>query len=339
MPSRRFGGADLPWERGAGRSGPKNALLATMVPRSDRQQLHHKPPHSELLTDCSLLRLTTAAVPPRELPGTELLGERLKTWGVRPDDPSAGAVRRRLARIQLSIESQFWLLETAERIAEAEKAKAAWNPKAKASQDLRLCKIVTAAARLIKEVSEVFPPPWTEERARLGLLVSEMAAFMEATLVATMVVEKNASVSLASATVRTMKQNRAPKSPVYWELLQDLVWLASAKKRRISERSVRRYVTDQHVSRSPTRAYLRRNFKVIQEAARINPLEKPASLPQGSRAPREGTTEPPDGGAVREQRMAIEAFTSIVRRSKDTSDSRKILRLKNFASKAAKERS
>jgi hypothetical protein len=119
------------------------------------------------------------ATRPAESPGTELLGEKLKSWGVPPDDLRVDAVRRRMAKIQLSIEDQFWLLETAELIAAAEKAKAAWNPKAKASQDLRLYKIVTAAARLIKEIGAVCPPPWTGERARLGAFVAEMAAFPE----------------------------------------------------------------------------------------------------------------------------------------------------------------
>jgi hypothetical protein len=249
-----------------------------MVPRSNEEEVHHNPRQNELLTGHSLQARATTAAGPRELPGTELLGERLKKWGVRPDDPGADAVRRRLARIQLTVGDQFWLFETAESIAEAEKAKAAWNPKAKAAQYTNLCKIVTAAARLSKEISEVFPPPWTDERARMGLLVAELAAFIEGTLAATMVVNKNFSVSLASATVRTMKRRRSPESRVYWELLQDLIGLASAKKAgRISERSVRRYVEDQRMSRSPARAYWRRNFKLIQEAVRLNPLQKPTS--------------------------------------------------------------
>jgi hypothetical protein len=291
-----------------------------MVRRSDIEAVPHNPRHSELLTGQRLQRTAAATARPRELPGTELLGERLKTWGVRPDDPSVDAVRRRLARIQLSIVDQSWLLETAERIAAAEKAKAAWNPKAKASQDLRLYKIVTAAARLIQEISAVFPPPWTEERARLGLLVAEMAAFLEGTLAATMVVNKNAVVSLASATARAMKQHRSPKSRVYWELLQDLIWLASAKTAgRISERSVRRYVEDQRMSRSAARAYWRRHFKLIQEAVRLNPLEKPV-FPKGFRAPRGGATRPVDGGAFRAQRKAIEVFTEIARLYGESSD-------------------
>jgi len=265
--------------------------------------------HGELLTGHSLQSLAIAAARPRELPGTELFGDRLKTWGVRPDDPSVVAVRSWLARIKLSIGDQFWLLETAERIAEAEKAKAAWNPKAEAAQDLRLCKIVTAAARLIQEIKAVFPAPWTDERARIGLLVAELAAFLEGTLAATMVVNKNASVSMASATVRTMKQHRSPKSRIYWELLQDLIWLASAKTAgRISERSARRYVEDQRMSRSPARAYWRRNFKLIQEAVRLNPLQKPAS-PKGVHDP---------GGAL--EGKAIDAFTEIARLYMEVSD-------------------
>ena len=292
-----------------------------MVPRSDGKELRHNPRHNELLTGHSLQGLATGAARPRgELPGTELLGERIEKWGVRPDDPGANDVRGRLARIQLSVGDQFWFLETAERIAEAEKAKAAWNPKAKAAQYLDLCKIVTAAARLSKEISEVFPPPWTEERARMGLLVAELAAFIEGTLAATMVVNKNAAVSLASATVRTMKEHRKPKSRVYWELLQDLIWLASAKTAgRMSERSVRRYVEDQRMSRSPGRDYWRRNFKLIQEAVRLNPLQKPAS-PKLIHDPRGGPPQPVDGGASRGQHKAIEAFTEIARLYLEASD-------------------
>jgi hypothetical protein len=180
-------------------------------------------------------------------------------------------VRRRLATIQLSVEDQFWLLEAAERIAAAERAKAAWNPKAKAAQYLHLCKLVTAAARLNKDISAVFPPPWTDDRERIGLLVAELAAFIQGALTATMIVNKNASVALARATVRTMKQHRPPTSRLNWALLQDLIWLVSAKKAaRISERSLRRYVDEERVSLSPVRAYWKRNFKLIQEGVRCN---------------------------------------------------------------------
>ena len=288
-----------------------------MVARSDGGERRHKR-HSEVLTGDRWQPLATMAtrppeLPGTELPGTELLGEKLKSWGVPPDDLTVDAVRRRMAKIQLSIEDQFWLLETAERIAAAEKAKAAWNPKAKASQDLRLYKIVTAAARLIKEIGAVFPPPWTEERARLGAFVGEMAAFLEGTLAATMVVHKNAAVSLASATARTMKQHRPPRGRVYWELLQDLIGLASAKTAgRISERSVRRYVEEQRMSGSAASAYWRTHFKLIQEAVRLAPLQKPASS-QGGQGSSGEATRPVDGGACERQRKAIEAFREIGR--------------------------
>jgi hypothetical protein len=58
-----------------------------MVRRSDIEAVPHNPRHSELLTGQRLQRTAAAT----ELPGTELLGERLKTWGVRPDDPSVDA--------------------------------------------------------------------------------------------------------------------------------------------------------------------------------------------------------------------------------------------------------
>ena len=260
-----------------------------------------------------LQSLATMAARQRQLPATEPLGERLKKWGVQPGDPDAASVRRRLARSQLSAEDQFWLFEAAERIAAAERAKAAWNPKAKAAHYLRLCKLVTAAARLNKDISTVFLPPWTDDRARIGLLVAELAAFIEGDLTATMIVNKSASVSLASATVRTMKQHRPPESRLYWELLQDLIWLVSAKTAaRISERSVRRYVDAEHVSWSPVRAYWRRNFKLIQEGVR-NPPQKPAS-PKSAHDLADALGRPLGRGVSEGQRKAIEAFSEIARK-------------------------
>lgn len=276
--------------------------------------------------------LATAAARPPELPGTEVLAERLKIWGVRFDDPDAVAVTRRMARIRLSVGDQLWLFETAERIAEAEKAKAAWNPKAKATQYLNFCKIVKAAARLTIEVSKVFPPPWTEERARMGRFVGEMAAFMEGVLAATMIVTQNSAVFLASATVTNMKQSRPPKSRLYWELLQDLIWLASAKRAgRMSERSVRRYVEGQRRARSPARAYWRRNFKLIQEAIRLNSPQKPSSSKSidDLRGPRA------DRGFSKAQLKAIEAFTEIAQLYLQASDALDFSR----GPKAAKKRS
>jgi hypothetical protein len=280
----------------------------------------HNPRHGELLTGHSLQGLSTAARP------RDQLGEKLTTWGVRPDDPDADAVRRRLARIQLSFEDQFWLLQTAEHIAKAEKAKAVWNPKAQTGQYISLGKIATAAARLIKGISEVFPPPWTDERARMDSLVAELDALIEGTLAATMIINKETAVSLASLMVKSMRQRRcSPKGRVHWELLQDLIWLASAKPGgRISERSVRRYLEDQRRSRSPVRAYWRRNSKLLQEAVRLNPLPKPAS-PNWVYGPREV-----DGGASK----AIEAFTGIARQHLESFDPPN-----SQAAKAAKKRS
>jgi len=283
-----------------------------MVTRSDGEERRHKR-HSEVLTGDRLQPLATVATRPPELPGTELLAQKFKSWGVPPDDLTVNAVRRRMARIQLSIEDQYWLLETAEHIAAAETAKAAWNPKAKASEDLPLYKLVTAGARLIKKIAAVFPPPWTGERARLGAFVADMAAFLEGTLAATMVVDKNVVVSLASATARSMKQQRPPGGRVYWELLQDLIGLASSKTAgRISERSVRRYVEEQRMSQSAARAYWRKHFKLIQEAVRLAPLEKPASF-QGVQGSRKGATRPVDARGRERQRKAIEAFKVIAK--------------------------
>ena len=213
--------------------------------------MSHNPPRNELLSG---LRLRAG---PEEAHGTDLLAEKLQIWGVQPDDPDAAAVRRQLERIRLSVDDQSWLLETSENIAKAERAKAAWNPKSKRAQYMHLCKIGTAAARLSKDIRELFPPPWTDERAPMSALVAELAAFIEGNVNATTVIGQDFSVAVATATVRDMKQRRSRNSHVHWELISELVWLASAKTAaRISERSVRRYLEDQRRPRRPREGLL-----------------------------------------------------------------------------------
>src|SRR5205809_963400 len=101
-----------------------------------------------MFTGSRLLPLATLRTRAPEAPGTEVLAEKLLIWDVRPDDPEASAVTSRLARLRLSLEDQLWLLEAAERIVAAERAKAAWNPKAQTASYMTLCKVATASARL-----------------------------------------------------------------------------------------------------------------------------------------------------------------------------------------------
>ena len=287
-----------------------------------------------MFTGHRLRPLATARARPQKSLGTELLAERLRIWGVRPDDPEARAVKSQLARMRLSVEDQLWMLETAERIAEAERAKAAWNPKAQIAAYMTLCKVGTAAARLSREISELFPPPWTGERARVGLLLAELAAFIEGILTTTMIVKNSVAGAVASSTVRTMKQRRSPGGRIHWELLGDLCWLASGRtSRRISERSVRRYLDDQRRPRSPVAAYWKRNFKLVREAIRRNPLQK-APSPNWAYDPSDGPPRPVSMPASRAQRKAIEAFTEIAARYIGVSRP-----LNGTATKAAKKRS
>jgi hypothetical protein len=287
-----------------------------------------------MFTGQRLRQLATVRPRPQESSGTELLAERLRIWGVRPDDPLARAVKSQLARMRLSVEDQLWLLETAERIAEAERAKAAWNPKAQIASYMTLCKVSTAAARLSREISELFPPPWTDERAHVGDLVAELAGFIEGIFTATMIVVNGVAGAVANMTVRAMKHQRSLGGRVHWELLGDLCWLASGRtNRRISERSVRRYLDDQRRPRSPVAAYWKRNFKLVREAIRRNPLQK-APSPHWAYDPSEGPPRPVSMPASRAQRKAIEAFTEIA--AKYIGMSRP---LNGTAPKAAKKRS
>jgi hypothetical protein len=266
----------------------------------------------------------------RKIPEPDLFAEKLEAWGVKAADWHAKDVKNRLAKTKLPLADQLVLFSTAEHIAEAEKAKHSWNLKVKAPRYTAVSKIATSAARLSREISEMFPPPWADERARMGVLVAELAAFVEGTFTATKFVDRNYSVRQAAAMVRSIKQARSAGGCVYWELLADLSWLASGKSgERVSERTVRRYLEGQRKCESPVRAYWRRNGKLIVTAILRNPLQKTVS-PNWVHTPKQG---PPQfvGPKTKRQLKAIDAFTEIAKRYLEASDPPN--------SKAAKKRS
>jgi hypothetical protein len=261
----------------------------------------------------------------RKIPDPDLFAEKLEAWGVKPDDLHAKDVKKRLAKTQLSLADQTLLFSTAERIAEAEKVKVAWNLKVIGPRYSNLSRIVIAAARLSKEIREVFPPPWTDNRTRMGTLIAELAALIEGTFTATTIVDRDYTVLAASAMVRSMRRVRSSKGRICWDLLRELSWLASGKSAgRISDRSLRRYLDDQRRLRSPVWAHLRRNFKLIIEAIQRNPLQKSAS-PNWAYNPHDGPPRLVAGRATKRQRNANEAFTEIARQyliASDALDSR-----------------
>jgi ribosomal protein L35 len=89
------------------------------------------------------------------------------------DDPRVPPIIQRLEKVlpRLTRRDKDLFFRAAESIAEAEQAKAHWNPKTGRSQHRRLSKSAIAAARLAEEIGAMMPPPWTGERAPISDLV------------------------------------------------------------------------------------------------------------------------------------------------------------------------
>jgi hypothetical protein len=60
----------------------------------------------------------------------------------------------------------------------------------------------------------------------------------------------------------------------HWDLIRDLVWLASGDQADLDERSVRRYLEERSGAKSPAAAYWRRNWPLLREVARLAPEKK-----------------------------------------------------------------
>jgi hypothetical protein len=219
----------------------------------------------------------------------------LERWGCPiPElvfEPRGSEILRRMYKLwrRLTADQRRMYLQTAERIAEAEKAKSTWNPKASRERSIYLAKSAVAAARLVRELSLIFPPPWLGDENKLGELVFGLASYIRGTLDATVPWERDEAVDAASGVLRTAKKRIARRTGgMRWELLRDLVWLASGKMRDLDERDVRRYLDKQRSAKNLAEGYLRPNWELMGSACllakqwRAQPKEpdkpKPSSL-------------------------------------------------------------
>ncbi len=186
----------------------------------------------------------------------------LQKWGVSPEEsssnPRTSTILSHLYKIwpRLTPDQRHLYLQTAERIAEAEMAKGAWNPKASRTRSIRLIKSAVASAKLVRELSSIFPPPWVGDEGKIGELVFGLASFIAGTLSATFPWDRDMAVDTASDALRSAKKKIARKTGgMRWELLRDLVWLASGKRDHLDERTVRRYLDKRPIAKNPLEAY------------------------------------------------------------------------------------
>ena len=200
----------------------------------------------------------------------------LEKWGCPiPElnsEPRGSEILRRMYKLwkRLTGDQRRMYLQTAERIAEAEKAKTDWNPKASRERFIRLAKSVVAAAKLVEELRVVYPPPWVGEEYKIGELVFGLASFILGTFSATFPWARDEAASTARDLLRTAKKRIGRRTGgMRWELLRDLVWLASGKRLELDERDVRRYLDEQRSAKNPAEAYLRPHRELIWNATRL----------------------------------------------------------------------
>ena len=210
-------------------------------------------------------------------------------WNVSEDEADARAAVKRLEKFweRWSPEQCEWFLRTAENIAIAETTKKAWNPKANRIQYESLGKSAIRAAQLAKQLGALFPPPWKDERAAIGDLVIQLVGYVRGALEATIPTEKAVEIRLASKNIRRIRRSITKKTGhTHWELLLDLARLASRGENEldISERTIRRYLKNRSVSKTPADVYWKSNWELIRTVSRLVParpskaFEKAAKL-------------------------------------------------------------
>jgi hypothetical protein len=193
-------------------------------------------------------------------------------WAFQRDDPDARVVSRRLEKVwaHWKPDEREILLLTAESVARAEEAKLAWNPKLSRRQYLRLSRTSSDAARLANRISVLFPPPWEGSRGPIGDLVRGLRDYAERVLRATIASDNDIAFWTAHYSIRELRRRtRRASGKVSWELLADLVWLASGKEiQRPNEITIRRYLSRRRGSpttKSPAAPHWRRNWHLFSK--------------------------------------------------------------------------
>src|SRR5205807_6210601 len=117
-------------------------------------------------------------------------------------------------------------------------------------------------ARLVLALRGLLPESSLHGNSPLTDLIAGLNLLTEASFQATTFIPKTGLMFSASASVQEMQKCFSDiERPMRWELLQDLVWLASGKRKRWSERTLRRYL--QGPRNDPRRSLWRPHLKEI----------------------------------------------------------------------------
>ena len=166
-------------------------------------------------------------------------------WKLQQDDKEVLVIWHRLANRWdgWSLDRRELLLKAVEVIVETEKQKQAWNPKAERARYERLYRSAITAAQLADEIVWVHGPHWKNIDAQAQDLVATLAGYVERVVAATYIHKVTLAGFRAQTLIDEVTKARGGYRRPPWDLIRDLVWLASGKSRWVNESTIRRYLT------------------------------------------------------------------------------------------------
>jgi hypothetical protein len=124
------------------------------------------------------------------------------------------------------------------------------------------------AAKLATEIADIFPPPWESEKKCIGDLITALFNFTAGSSASMM--PHSETFDNARLDLRETQKIIAKKTGrSYWELIRDLVWLASGKMYLpLSDRTVRRYLL---WPKGSLGSFWRHNSRLLRKLALLVP--------------------------------------------------------------------
>jgi len=201
----------------------------------------------------------------------ENLTEVFQSWGVNKKNLQVREICGHLERAWASWPAprRMHLVEAAAAVMRAERSKRRWVSVVQVERHQQLALAAIDGAQLALTLSKLFPRPWHGDEVER--LVATLVAFLSAAVDETAVPEHEMAVGVARARLKALRRHTSGRP--HWELVADLAWLASGLQHKVSERTVRRYLTAS-IRRSPAGKVWAPNFRLMGRAARLVPASE-----------------------------------------------------------------
>ena len=193
-------------------------------------------------------------------------------WGLTPDDADAYSVVKRLAKRDWSDDQRLLVLNAAEQIAYAERAKADWNPKNDpelVERYKRLANEAVTAAELALAISRrCQPSSWRDDKASQELitqLVDYLGCALQETATGDHYVATRVAVTMLHQLTAELKKRPSA-------LIAALAWLASGKQtKKLRESAIRKYA--RATATTPAGQIWNKHGALVVQALRLVPPE------------------------------------------------------------------